>query len=1254
MDPLSVLASTAALSHVVHNLYGICNSIRKETEERKVLGRSLDLVQSIITALDRRKQGSKLGQEWYQGLKALETPQGPLEQLKKALEDLEAELKATQEGWRRLGQKVRWQWDKEKFRGTLADIDDLCRRIDVVLSQDQWTLSVAHYDLSAHQQEKQQRDEDEALKREIVAWLSPLHFLARQKEIFENSFPTGDLLLKSDEFRTSLATSMLWSAGIRQVLSSIVVDHLQRKSQDPINPVICLYLNEKESRIHTPENLLGSLLKQLVQLRGPEAISEKLKSVYRRAKNIEAPPGLKEIRQTLSEYIADYDRVYLIVDGLNECSSSARPLLEHQLLHLHKEKLSLLVTLRNVEGRALGFMECDKCHKRDIRVYWNCEICRSLPNHKRFDVCQGCKDKNVTCNKDKSHELSEPYTRIEVEVITSDADLKQYIGSEIEKEIGNKGSEIRDPGRYPMRHGISKFGRECDDHPDLVEEIFTVVVAKAQGNFIFAKLYMNSLKAKKTLKKIKQALENLPEKLDNLYEDALKRIKSQEDRESGSVAIKVLSIVARTHRPLSFAELKHGLVVKAGDTDFDPEEDYDKDDILAMTQGLVTIGNDDIGIVRLFHHSLQVYLTDNSTRWLPTAEVDIAHTCLAYLKDLDAFSEPCKGAGDFEGKKKKYPFIAYASQYWGDHVRGAMSDPGIQSATMEFLQDPQRVAAYIQAAWYTAQGFDGWDVREGIDPLHICAWFGLSSIIKALDEEDDDFNVHVGDSTHWQTPLMYACRRGHIEVVRQLLELSDRRIQQGTRLVNLVSGRGRTALFECIMQNQEEIAEFLLTRKELEINAVQAKESNRTALMVAAQLGHTRIVQHLLGHPDIDVNLQDTSGYTALYIAAFKGFPDIVELLLGKTGIDVRRVDNEAGRSALTIAAETDRHEVVKLFLQHDIAMASLMDHHGGTAMLRGIEKQRDSVIRVMLEFDLDFNCIDNNNRSLLHGVSAAGYFNFIRLLKVKGVNQDAQDNDGFTPLHDASMNGRPQAAKVLLEELGANSSINDNYGRTPFRVAWEYGQTQLMSILKANNTNPQADPMLVPSSAELPIWALVNQGRLDLITKALTTRKSDFSQKEPGTENNILHCAAEGDSIAILQTLLQNTDISPDDINRTGRTPLHLAAYYGDLATASALIEHHANLDVQDLYTYTPLYVAQMEKGLTVAIALIEAGAKIDATKIDVQDMFFAAVELGNVKAIGILLATGAEVLGRNEEGQTAMQLATKATHSEMIQLLE
>ena len=78
----------------------------------------------------------------------------------------------------------------------------------------------------------------------------------------------------------------------------------------------------------------------------------------------------------------------------------------------------------------------------------------------------------------------------------------------------------------------------------------------------------------------------------------------------------------------------------------------------------------------------------------------MANVCLTDL-NFDAFSEPCLEVEDLSADR--YPFIAYASQYWGDHVREARFDidPHIQSAAMWIVNEPHRLGAYIQAAWFT-------------------------------------------------------------------------------------------------------------------------------------------------------------------------------------------------------------------------------------------------------------------------------------------------------------------------------------------------------------------------------------------------------------------------------------------------------------------------------------------------------------------------------------------------------------------------
>lgn len=96
----------------------------------------------------------------------------------------------------------------------------------------------------------------------------------------------------------------------------------------------------------------------------------------------------------------------------------------------------------------------------------------------------------------------------------------------------------------------------------------------------------------------------------------------------------------------------------------------------------------------------------------------------------------------------------------------------------------------MQAAWITNHGgSDTWNVWKGVDRLHICARFGLSFIASEMDPEPG--TVDKEEPKFAQTPLMYACRYGHHEVVNILLQLGASQRK--------VSARGRTALFEVIL-----------------------------------------------------------------------------------------------------------------------------------------------------------------------------------------------------------------------------------------------------------------------------------------------------------------------------------------------------------------------------------------------------------------------------------------------------------------------
>ena len=639
----------------------------------------------------------------------------------------------------------------------------------------------------------------------------------------------------------------------------------------------------------------------------------------------------------------------------------------------------------------------------------------------------------------------------------------------------------------------------------------------------------------------------------------------------------------------------------------------------------------------------------------------MARACLTYL-DLEDLSSPSPNDEELESRKKKYPLVAYVSQYWGDHVREAGANIDIENV-MRLVDDYDRVAGCVQAAWYMeSYCANGWDVHKGICGLHVCAWFGLSSIIPKLDK--DDFKVDVEEPIFGQTPLIYACRRGHVEAAKALLK-------RGAS-VNKITLKGTTAMFEAIRENKAKIVELLLTREDLDVNAVLVQDYERTALMLAARQNHSNIVQLLLKHPKIKVNVQDTYGWTALSLAAHRGHLNTTKILLGKPEIDANLVNafgqsalmlaaerNAFGQSALILAAERNKTEIVELLLQNGADPMLRVHQDGATAVLLAAGSNAIPVIKTMMKNEVDLDCLDDHRRGLLHHASAKGWpavVRFLSELRPEWLDVNSKDMNGQTPLHDACSSSRGESTKVveaLLELPGINPAVKDNFDRSCIEVAWQHGYIKIMDILQLKNNFSKRVATFVPDEQKLPLWSLAKCGFSDILhTQKLTIPTKMVSEKEPGTQNTALHWAVISNQLEILRLLL-HSDASPDHQNCQGRTPLHLAAVKGNLSATKELLACHADFNNKDIWGQTAFYIAQQNRHYDVALTLVEVGAAISITQVEKQRLFFAAVRSKKLTAVMILLDQGAHVLGRTLEGFTALQLAKDVDDADLIRFL-
>ncbi|KAF2786671.1 hypothetical protein K505DRAFT_201266, partial [Melanomma pulvis-pyrius CBS 109.77] len=146
--------------------------------------------------------------------------------------------------------------------------------------------------------------------------------------------------------------------------------------------------------------------------------------------------------------------------------------------------------------------------------------------------------------------------------------------------------------------------------------------------------------------------------LHKAYEETLQRIEHQPD-DDRALAKKVLSWLLFAKRPLTIAEICCALAVEPGETELNPDDVPDLEDLVSVCAGLVVIEHES-GIIRLVHHSTQDFFEING-QWLPSAELDITSTCLTYLL-FDTFRHgSCSTNKELEERLQQNVFLNYAA-----------------------------------------------------------------------------------------------------------------------------------------------------------------------------------------------------------------------------------------------------------------------------------------------------------------------------------------------------------------------------------------------------------------------------------------------------------------------------------------------------------------------------------------------------------------------------------------------------------------
>lgn len=217
----------------------------------------------------------------------------------------------------------------------------------------------------------------------ILNWLTQTDYGPQQSDILDRwETATCQWLLDCQAFQSWVEVKgrILFCPGIpgtgKTIFTSVMVDQLTtRFEKDKAIGIAYIYCNFQRKDEQKLSDLLGSLLKQLAQAQS-SYLPECVRALYDKHKDKRTRPSFDEIRTTLHSVAAEYSRIFIFIDALDECqvAGGCRDRFISELFNLQNEcGANFFATSRFIPDITEKFNDCEPLEIRatdhDIRLY---------------------------------------------------------------------------------------------------------------------------------------------------------------------------------------------------------------------------------------------------------------------------------------------------------------------------------------------------------------------------------------------------------------------------------------------------------------------------------------------------------------------------------------------------------------------------------------------------------------------------------------------------------------------------------------------------------------------------------------------------------------------------------------------------------------------------------------------------------------------------------------------------------------------
>ncbi|XP_055888707.1 protein phosphatase 1 regulatory subunit 12C-like isoform X8 [Biomphalaria glabrata] len=249
---------------------------------------------------------------------------------------------------------------------------------------------------------------------------------------------------------------------------------------------------------------------------------------------------------------------------------------------------------------------------------------------------------------------------------------------------------------------------------------------------------------------------------------------------------------------------------------------------------------------------------------------------------------------------------------------------------------------------------------------------------------------------------------------------------------------GCVFLAACSSGDKEEVKKLL--QRGADINT--ANVDGLTALHQACIDDNIEMVEFLV-EQGADVDVCDNEGWTPLHATASCAFTEIARYLI-KHGANVAAVNNDGD-----LPSDIAENDEMEKLLKDEMKKQGIDEN---SAKCEEEQRMLEDANKWLKDKNVEEIKHPKTGASALHVAAAKGYLKVMSLLLEAGVDVNAEDFDGWTPLHAAAHWGQEEACKLLVENM-CDMEHKNKAGHTAFDLA-DKDMLTLLEELKEKQTS--------------------------------------------------------------------------------------------------------------------------------------------------------------------------------------------------------